>query len=63
MHEFAYGDTTGISAYGPTHNPWHHGHMPGGSSGGSAAAVSARLCAAALDTDTGGSGKNSNSGN
>jgi len=55
LHEFAYGDTTGISYFGPTRNPWNTGHVPGGSSGGSAAAVSARLCAAALGTDTGGS--------
>lgn len=55
MHEFAYGDTTGISHFGPTRNPWHRGHIPGGSSGGSSAAVAARLCAAALGTDTGGS--------
>jgi aspartyl-tRNA(Asn)/glutamyl-tRNA(Gln) amidotransferase subunit A len=55
MHEFAYGDTSGISHFGPTHNPWHADRVPGGSSGGSAAAVAARLCAAALGTDTGGS--------
>ena len=55
MQEFAYGDTTFDSYFGPTHNPWHYDHVPGGSSGGSAAAVAAHLCAAALGTDTGGS--------
>lgn len=55
MHEFAYGATSGVSNYGPVHNPWDLNRIPGGSSGGSAAAVSARLCAAALGTDTGGS--------
>lgn len=55
LHEFAYGDTTGISHFGATRNPWNTDRVPGGSSGGSAAAVSARLCAAALGTDTGGS--------
>jgi aspartyl-tRNA(Asn)/glutamyl-tRNA(Gln) amidotransferase subunit A len=52
MHEFAYGGTTAVTHYGPTHNPWNLAHHPGGSSGGSAAAVAARLCAAALGTDT-----------
>ncbi len=55
MHEFAYGATSGVSHYGPVHNPWDLNRIPGGSSGGSAAAVSARMCAAALGTDTGGS--------
>ncbi len=55
MHEFAYGATSGISHYGSVHNPWNLDRIPGGSSGGSAAAVSSRLCAAALGTDTGGS--------
>jgi aspartyl-tRNA(Asn)/glutamyl-tRNA(Gln) amidotransferase subunit A len=55
MHEFAYGDTSGISHYGPVRNPWSPDVVPGGSSGGSACAVAARLCAAALGTDTGGS--------
>ena len=52
MHEFAYGGTCVISHYGPIHNPWSLEHTPGGSSGGSAAAVAARLCVAALGTDT-----------
>jgi len=52
MHEFAYGGTCVISHYGPVHNPWNLDYTPGGSSGGSAAAVAARLCAGALGTDT-----------
>jgi aspartyl-tRNA(Asn)/glutamyl-tRNA(Gln) amidotransferase subunit A len=52
MHEFAYGGTSAVTHYGPVHNPWDLAYNPGGSSGGSAAAVSARLCAAALGTDT-----------
>jgi aspartyl-tRNA(Asn)/glutamyl-tRNA(Gln) amidotransferase subunit A len=52
MHEFAYGGTCVITHYGPVHNPWNLARCPGGSSGGSAAAVAARLCAAALGTDT-----------
>lgn len=52
MHEFAYGGTCVISHYGPVHNPWNLDYTPGGSSGGSAAAVAARMCAAALGTDT-----------
>ncbi len=52
MHEFAYGGTCAVTNYGPVRNPWDLDHTPGGSSGGSAAAVSARLCAAALGTDT-----------
>ena len=55
MHEFAYGATSGVSHYGSVHNPWDLDRIPGGSSGGSAAAVSSRLCAGALGTDTGGS--------
>jgi len=52
MHEFAYGGTSAITHFGPVHNPWNLEYVPGGSSGGSAAAVAARLCAGALGTDT-----------
>ena len=55
MHEFAYGGTSAFTHTGPVRNPWDTGRIPGGSSGGSGAAVAARLCAGALGTDTGGS--------
>ena len=55
MHEFAYGDSSAQSHYGPVRNPWNREHAPGGSSGGSAAAVAAGLCYGALGSDTGGS--------
>lgn len=55
LHEFAYGVTTNNPHYGPTRNPWDLARIPGGSSGGSAAAVAAGLCYASIGTDTGGS--------
>jgi aspartyl-tRNA(Asn)/glutamyl-tRNA(Gln) amidotransferase subunit A len=55
LHEFAYGITTTNPHYGAAHNPWDLERIPGGSSGGSAAAISAGLCAASIGTDTGGS--------
>ena len=55
MHEFAYGDTSAQTHFGPVHNPWDQQRISGGSSGGSAAAVAARLCYGALGSDTGGS--------
>lgn len=55
MHEFAYGGSSVISYFGPVHNPWSLDYCPGGSSGGSAAAVAAQLCYGAIGSDTGGS--------
>ncbi len=55
MHEFAYGVTSNNPHYGPVHNPWDLSRIPGGSSGGSAAAVAAGLCYGSIGTDTGGS--------
>lgn len=55
LHEFAYGGSGFISHYGPARNPWNTAHITGGSSSGSAAAVAAGLCYAAIGTDTAGS--------
>jgi aspartyl-tRNA(Asn)/glutamyl-tRNA(Gln) amidotransferase subunit A len=55
LHEFALGGTSAVTYFGPVHNPWSLDHVPGGSSGGSAAAIAADLCLGTLGTDTGGS--------
>jgi len=55
LHEFALGGTSAVTFFGPVHNPWSLDHVPGGSSGGSAAAIAADLCIGSLGTDTGGS--------
>jgi aspartyl-tRNA(Asn)/glutamyl-tRNA(Gln) amidotransferase subunit A len=55
LHELAYGSTSANAHYGPVHNPWRADHHPGGSSGGSAAAVAAGMAYAAMGSDTGAS--------
>jgi aspartyl-tRNA(Asn)/glutamyl-tRNA(Gln) amidotransferase subunit A len=55
LHEFAYGGSSLVSYFGDVHNPWDHARISGGSSGGSAAAVTAGLAYAAIGTDTAGS--------
>ncbi len=55
LHEFAYGGSSLVSHFGEVHNPWDTTRIAGGSSGGSAAAVSARMACAAIGTDTAGS--------
>jgi aspartyl-tRNA(Asn)/glutamyl-tRNA(Gln) amidotransferase subunit A len=55
LHEFALGGTSAVTYFGPVHNPWALDRHPGGSSGGSGAAIAADLCIATLGTDTGGS--------
>jgi aspartyl-tRNA(Asn)/glutamyl-tRNA(Gln) amidotransferase subunit A len=57
MHEFAIGATSHISFFGPVRNPWNFDYVAGGSSGGSAVAVAAGMCYAAIGSDTGGSNR------
>jgi aspartyl-tRNA(Asn)/glutamyl-tRNA(Gln) amidotransferase subunit A len=57
LHEFAYGGSSSVSYFGPVHNPWDLDRIPGGSSGGSAAATATGLCFASLGTDTAGSAR------
>ncbi len=52
LHEFAYGGTSSVTHFGPVRNPWNPAFSPGGSSGGSGAAVAARMCFGAVGTDT-----------
>ncbi len=55
LHEFAYGITSNNPHFGPVRNPWDRKHIPGGSSGGSAAAIATGMCFGSIGTDTGGS--------
>lgn len=55
LHEFAYGISSNNPHFGPVRNPWDHARIPGGSSGGSAAAVATGMCFGSIGTDTGGS--------
>jgi aspartyl-tRNA(Asn)/glutamyl-tRNA(Gln) amidotransferase subunit A len=55
LHEFAYGCSSVVTAFGDVHNPWSHDHIAGGSSSGSAVAVATGMCYAAIGTDTAGS--------
>lgn len=55
LHEFAYGGSSTVTAYGTMHNPWNLAHVTGGSSGGPGVAVAADLCFASIGTDTAGS--------
>jgi len=57
MQEFALGSTSAVSFFGPVRNPWNKAYVAGGSSGGSAVAVAAGMCYAAIGTDTGGSNR------
>lgn len=61
LHEFAFGGTTQNINFGSCRNPWNTDHIPGGSSGGSGAAVAAEMCVGSLGTDTAGSVRNPSS--